>query len=161
MMYRTWIFRNRGGSPQIVPISKAFGIFGFNMGQEIDPCRLRAKYKKLVLMHHPDHGGSAENFQTVQQAYRLLKKHDSSKSKKTMSFERSGPHEAGVWNVNLRVNRSVDKIDILMAFFCCCCFYAAIVSREHRIKTLRKQKSRSAPVQKDISSGQWHVWRKN
>jgi hypothetical protein len=69
--------RNRHGIGQRVPSAREQALTVFGIEPPVTPGRLKARYKALVKMHHPDaHGGdkaAEEKLKIVNQAYGILK----------------------------------------------------------------------------------------
>ena len=145
-------------APESVPIAKAFGIFGFKMNDEVKLHTLKNRYKKLVLKHHPDHGGVPENFLLVQKSYKLLRKYGVSTSSRKFEFERIGPHEAGVWNIKEQQAKSLDYLDICLVIIGClsvCQFFSA---RQRNFFAQRK--AQNERIESDTCEKiPWHAWK--
>ena len=63
--------------------SDLYGILGIN--KTADENDIRKQYKRLSLQHHPDKGGSVEEFQKIQKAYEIL-----SDSNKRQMYDMTG-----------------------------------------------------------------------
>ncbi|KNH07653.1 chaperone protein DNAj [Perkinsela sp. CCAP 1560/4] len=158
------IFLNKSIGKEGVPITKAFGIFGFRMNEEIKPEILKKRYKALVLQHHPDHGGNAAKFQLVQRSYRLLKKYDASKEKVPPEFERIGLDEGR--GFVREANSSFDFADILIILTIVSFFWVSVRERQERLLKLCSGRSCGgldeidSPEHLQQSKSSWHIWRR-
>ena len=53
-------------------IGEAFCVFDFESGCKITKKIIMQKFRKLVLLHHPDKGGDAEKFSKIVEAKQIL-----------------------------------------------------------------------------------------
>ncbi|OGB86504.1 hypothetical protein A3J41_01275 [candidate division TM6 bacterium RIFCSPHIGHO2_12_FULL_38_8] len=68
---RAAVFNNFVHAEQTKKINKAFQILG--LAPTATPAEIKARYRQLALVHHPDRpGGNAERFRSIQMAYELL-----------------------------------------------------------------------------------------
>jgi len=52
---------------------KLFNFYAtLGVGQKADDAAIKQAYRKLIRKHHPDKGGDAEVFRSIQQAYEVL-----------------------------------------------------------------------------------------
>jgi curved DNA-binding protein CbpA len=62
----------RVGDENLPDTINLYQILGLQSLDQADQLAIKKAYKKLVLLHHPDHGGDTEKFILVNKAYRIL-----------------------------------------------------------------------------------------
>lgn len=63
------------GDKGFMTYAHACAIFGFQMNDRIEKKEVKKRFNKLVLKFHPDHGGTAEQFQLLREAQKIMETH--------------------------------------------------------------------------------------
>eukprot|EP00758_Cryptobia_borreli_P002184 Tbor_TRINITY_DN2842_c0_g1::TRINITY_DN2842_c0_g1_i1::g.23153::m.23153 len=66
-------------------------LFGYKLSDRFEKKDLKARFNKLALKYHPDHGGTEKEFQTLIEAHKLLQSHRHDKGGNRFNFHRAKP----------------------------------------------------------------------
>jgi len=93
--------------------------FGLLAKETLSIPKLKQKYKKLSLIHHPDRGGSIDNFNTLQQAIKnidtLIKFHSQKQTHTSLknNFKQDVEKKQKTSNVQMGKKFSIDKFNTI------------------------------------------------
>jgi DnaJ-class molecular chaperone len=93
--------------------AEIFRRFGVDNALTISKDELKAKYKELVLKHHPDKGGDTYNAQMINAAYDILKNHNISPSYRGNN---SGGSSFNEKNINFNIHFGIGTVSIFVVF---------------------------------------------
>ena len=152
-----------------VKISQAFGLFGFKLNESVSRTRLKKKYRQLLLKHHPDHGGTNENFRLLQESYKLLDRYADDPLRKPIECNRVTHDEGSGYNrVSTSKESLTDGWDVLAMFFGISLLLGWLARRQallHQtlyVKNFKmKHEELEPPTEEAVRDPKqaWHAWR--
>lgn len=163
------------GDKGFMTYAQACSIFGFQMNERIEKKQVKKRFNSLVLKYHPDHGGTAEQFQLLREAQKIMETHrhdkgeDMASKKGKINFRSVNYDEMnntiGRETGDKPENRSFGALDIAVFFLIMGCvtavyFYQAWQTQKHLARSKWRMTEDKVdgmqPQAKSIHA--WHPW---
>jgi hypothetical protein len=155
--------------------AQACSIFGFQMNDRIEKKEVKQRFNKLVLKFHPDHGGTAEQFQLLREAQKIMETHrhdkgeESIKKKGNINFHKvnyddmtNTIHRETAANPE---NRSFGALDISVFLVILGCMTAAYMyqswqTQKHLARSKWRMTEDKVGDMETVKKGAhaWHPW---